>query len=213
MGKAEFSGLALVVDERVFIPRPETELLAQEVINICHNVTKSQGHKIKILDLCTGSGNIAIALTKEMPDCKIVASDISGEALQVARLNAVSNGVCDRIEFVESDLFSKFKCKFDIIVSNPPYIARREFRHLQKEVLMEPRMALDGGDDGLDFYRRIAEEAPAHLKGDGHLVMEIGYGQAAAIKEIIEKAGYLKVAKVLKDYNGIDRIITARWIN
>jgi release factor glutamine methyltransferase len=139
----------------------------------------------------------------------MVASDISEEALAVAKENANLNGVSNRISFVKSDLFREIEGSFDIIASNPPYVARDEFAGLQKEVLMEPRPAIDGGDDGLDFYRRIAPQAIGHLKEGGFLVMEIGYGQARHVAEIIEASG-LKFMGLVKDQYGIDRIISAR---
>jgi len=205
VGRAEFCGLDLVVDERVLIPRPETELLIEAA-------SKMTG-LARILDLCTGSGNIAIALTKAVTDCKIVASDISKDALTVARLNAERQCAIRSIEFVESDLFHKLSGKFDLIVSNPPYVAQYEFETLQEEVLKEPRIALDGGHDGLDFYRRIIADCPAYLNKGARLVFEIGFGQAKEIVRIIEDSGNFKVSKIGKDFNGIDRVIIAKWIN
>ena len=206
----EFYGLDLFVDPRVLIPRPETELLVEPVMA----VSKCQGVKVsRMLDLCTGSGSIAISLTKSIPECKIVASDISQAALSVARLNAKKNGVYDNIEFVQSDLFNNITGKFDIIASNPPYIAGYEFESLQKEVLMEPHIALDGGKDGLDFYRRIISEAARYLDRGGYLIIEIGFGQKEAISKIIKDYGELKLLEVKKDFSGIDRVIVAQWIN
>jgi len=202
----------LIIDERVFIPRPETELLVETVRKLIYEL-RVTSYELRILDLCTGSGNIAIALTKMVPDCKIVASDISEKALDLARLNASKLCVGGNIEFVSGDLFANVIGRFDIIVSNPPYIARFEFETLQKEVLREPGLALDGGEDGLDFYRRIALEAPQYLNKGGYLVFEIGFGQAKEVKEIIEAAKFFKVIDIKKDFNGIDRVIITRWIN
>jgi release factor glutamine methyltransferase len=151
-------------------------------------------------------------LTKSRPECKIVASDVSDGALEVARRNAGRLGAGDRIEFLKSDLFGGIEGSFDIIVSNPPYISRYEFPTLQKEVLMEPRAALDGGDDGLDFYRRIFSDSPAHLAGGGMMVLEIGYGQSAKVAEMAVSAGF-EVTGIRKDSAGIDRVVTARWTN
>jgi release factor glutamine methyltransferase len=209
IGKAEFCGIDFAVDERVLIPRPETEHLVEKVIELARECSR----ELRILDLCTGSGNIAITLTKSITNCRIVASDISEGALDVARSNAAKNGVADRIEFVKSDLFANVNGLFDIIASNPPYIARPEFETLQKEVLREPRIALDGGDDGLLFYRNILSASTLHLKPDGHIVFEIGYGQLSGIIEIIKKTGQFKVAEVKKDWRGIDRIVVVKWIN
>jgi release factor glutamine methyltransferase len=220
IGKTEFCGLELKVDERVLIPRPETELLVETAAELA-GLKASRADALDILDLCTGSGNIAIALmaarcaplTKNLSNCKIIASDISPAALEVARRNAIRNGVYAGIEFICSDLFTDIKGRFDIIVSNPPYIAKHEFTTLQEEVLREPRIALDGGSDGLDFYRRIIASMPEYLKRGGHAVMEIGYGQRAAVTEIIDKSGFFKLSGVKKDFNGIDRVIIAEWIN
>lgn len=212
VGSALFCGLDFIVDERVLIPRPETELLVEEAVRLVRGPL-SIFRSPRILDLCTGSGNIAIALTKALPDCKIVASDISKDALCVARTNAKRQGLDSEIEFIESDLFETMAGKFDLVVSNPPYIAKLEFETLQKEVLEEPRLALDGGYDGLDFYRRIVSESPAYLKNGSMVVFEIGFGHRAEVIKIIEKDKYFKVEGISKDFNGIDRVITAKWIN
>ena len=208
-GQTKFCGLDFIVNEDVLIPRPETELLVETVIAFSY---QSSAFSLKILDLCTGSGCIAIPLTKNIPECKIVASDISEAALDIARLNAEKNGVCDNIKFVQSDLFSNITGKFDIIASNPPYIAGYEFKSLQKEVLMEPHIALDGGKDGLDFYRRIISEAARYLDRGGYLIIEIGFGQKEAISKIIKDYGELKLLEVKKDFSGIDRVVTATKI-
>ena len=228
MGKSEFCGLDFIVNEDVLIPRPETEILVETVIELVAR-DKRQETSPRILDLCTGSGCIAIslmvrlrspsmpsrveALTKAITDCKIVVSDISEGALKIAEENAKVNGVFGRIDFIKSDLFKEIKGEFDIITANPPYIAKDEFYELQEEVLREPRIALDGGPDGLDFYRRIFRDAPRHLKNGGYCIMEIGYGQRDAVKEIIENSGIFKLIDVREDQYLIDRVVVARWIN
>lgn len=220
MGSVEFCGLEFHVDDRVLVPRPETELLVEIAVELAGSSSAKTG-TLDILDLCTGSGNIAIALmargcaslTKNLSNCRITASDISPAALEVARRNAIRNGVYDGLKFICSDLFTDIKGRFDIIVSNPPYIARHEFLTLQEEVLREPREALDGGADGLDFYRRIVASLPEYLKRGGYIVMEIGYGQRAALTDIIAKSGIFRLSGVKKDFNGIDRVIIAEWIN
>ena len=220
IGHTEFCGLDFIVNEDVLIPRPETELLVEEAAGLVNGLAGQRASALSVLDLCTGSGAIAVALiyrlrstlTKHPIDCKIVASDISGHALEVARLNAGRHGVSGRIKFIESDLFGNICGKFDVVISNPPYIADFEFETLPKEVLKEPRIALHGGDDGLDFYRRIIHDAPGYLKPGGCIILEIGFGQFGEIKKIIE-AGAFKVVEVKKDFNGIDRVIIARWIN
>lgn len=220
MGKTEFCGLDFLVNESVLIPRPETELLVETVVEIAGR-RSAPAEALDILDLCTGSGNIAIStavrlrlgLTTGTVNCKMIVSDISEKALAVARLNAIRHGVSEGITFVKSDLFDRLEGLFDIIVTNPPYIARGEFAVLQKEVLKEPRLALDGGDDGLDFYRRIISMAPLYLKRGGSLLMEIGFGQGKAIEGIIENFGDLKISEAKKDSNGIERVLVVRWIN
>ena len=222
MGTTVFCGLDFLVDERVLIPRPETELLVETVLEIAGSRDNNPA-SLNVLDLCTGSGNIAISLmvrlesaevlTKSHTNCRIVASDISSDALDVARRNAIRNGLCDKIDFVKSDIFNDIAGQFDIIATNPPYIAKYEFPTLQEEVLREPILALDGGEDGLDFYRRIISAAPGHLKRGGSIVMEIGYGQMPAIADIIARSSSLKLAGVKKDLNMIDRVMIAKWIN
>jgi len=213
VGRADFCGMDIAVDERVLIPRPETELLVDAAIEKCSSISSAQ-YPIRILDLCTGSGNIAIAiLTKGITDCKIVASDVSADALEVARYNAQRYNAGSMIEFVESDLFNNLNGVFDIIISNPPYIAKDEFCTLQKEVLKEPHLALYGGADGLDFYSRIISESPPHLKKGSYIILEIGYGQAEDVVNIVEFGNNFKVVDIIKDFNGIDRVVTARWIN
>jgi release factor glutamine methyltransferase len=233
IGKAEFCGLDILVDERVLIPRPETETLVQAVMELIAGRYSNTGD-LAILDLCTGSGNIAISLarevltrpastgidpepaeglTKDGRNCTIVASDISPDALELARLNAAANGVAGRIDFIQSDLFGSIDSRFDIIVSNPPYIARHEFAALQPEVLREPRIALDGGEDGLDYYRHILAGCGEHLRRGGCVAMEIGYGQRRRIARIIEEAGSLELAEVKPDRAGIERVIVAVWKN
>lgn len=212
IGKEKFFGLDFLVNEDVFIPRPETEVLVETTLEIVKG-TRHETQDTRILDLCTGSGCIAIALTKNALNCKILASDVSDKALEIAKENAILNGVYDKGSFIKSDLFKNIDGKFDIIVSNPPYIARAEFESIQKEVLREPRLALDGGEDGLSFYRRIFDEAPLYLKRGGYCMVEIGYGQREAVREIMERQGNFKVIDVRKDQYGIDRVITAKWIN
>jgi release factor glutamine methyltransferase len=203
MGTSEFCGLDMLVDERVLIPRPETELLVEAVSGL--------GAGRRILDLCTGSGCIAISLTKMMGDCTMTASDISDAALDVARSNALRHGVIDSIKFIKSDLFERITGKFDIIVSNPPYVSAAEFAELQQEVLREPRTALYGGEDGLDFYRRIFASAGNFLADGGYLALEIGYGQAGPVKRIAESVNGFEVLEIRKDSGLIDRVVIARW--
>ena len=211
MGTTDFCGLEIKVNEDVLIPRPETELLVETVIGLSEVIGQKSDVR-KILDLCTGSGCIAIALTKNLPDCKIVASDISGKAIALAGENAKTHRA-DRIEFIQSDLFCDLNGLFDIIVSNPPYISGPEFADLQEEVLKEPRIALYGGEDGLDFYRRIFNDAGKFLNDGGYVVVEIGYAQRTAVKDICENTKGFRIIDIKKDLSGIDRVIVAKWIN
>ena len=200
IGDADFCGYKIKVDERVLIPRPETEELVQQVV-----AAAEEGNSI--LDLCTGSGAIAIAVYKELEKnrrkASVTASDISEEALALAKENAEENGA--DIAFVQSDLFSRIRGRFDIIVCNPPYIPSGDIAGLQREVRdFEPRLALDGGTDGLDYYRRIAEDAGKYLVRGGMLVMEVGLGEAESVVKLFRYCDY---SMVVKDFNGIDRFV------
>ncbi len=204
-GKQEFMKLNFLVTKDVLIPRQDTEILVQEVIKLAKNINNPQ-----ILDLCTGSGAIAVSVAKYVENTKITATDISKPALEIARKNAEFNGVKNNIEFIESNLFAKLKeKKFDIIVSNPPYIETATIKTLSKDVQNEPRLALDGGKDGLDFYRKISEKAPEYLNRQGFLCLEIGYNQKKAVKQILEnKKRYINIYSK-KDLCENDRIIVA----
>ncbi len=202
--KKEFMKLNFYVDENVLIPRFDTEILVEEVLKRCH-----EG---KVLDLCTGSGAIAISIAKYMQNAQVTASDISTCALAVAKKNANDNGV--NISFIESDLFEKISDKeFDVIVSNPPYIETDEINSLSKEVQKEPILALDGGKDGLNIYRKIITNAVNYLKENGLLALEIGYNQANKVSELIKDNGKYNKIEVIKDLSGNDRVILARYKN
>ncbi len=201
-GWTEFFGMKFYVDKNVLSPRPETELVCEQAINLIN----SHNFK-KVLDLCTGSGAIAITLAKTTKS-KVEACDISRSALKIAEKNAKNLGA--KVIFFESNMFSGLKknSKFDIIVSNPPYISTKEIQLLDEEVKNhDPHISLDGGDDGLDFYRIISENAPTFLKNDGMLVLEIGEGQANAVKKLL--SANFKNIKIIKDYNNIQRIVIA----
>lgn len=181
-GLQEFMKLNFFVTKDVLIPRQDTEVLVEEVIKIAKDIPNPV-----ILDLCTGSGAIAVSLAKYIPNSKIYGIDISEKALEVAKKNAEFNGVKNSIEFRVSDLFNKIRNqKFDIIVSNPPYIKKEDIKLLPKDVQKEPKIALDGGTDGLVFYSRIAKSAYKHLRRGGYLCLEIGYNQKLQVKKIIE---------------------------
>lgn len=202
----EFMKMNFYVNKEVLIPRADTEILVEEVIQIAKKI-----HAKKILDLCTGSGAIAISLAKYIQDSQITATDISNEALEIARRNAKSNKVENQITFLSSNLWEKIpKEKYDMIVSNPPYIKREIIRTLEQEVQKEPLMALDGGWDGLDFYRNIVNHADEYLKYGGYLCLEIGYDQKIDVIELIEQEEKYIDTYGKKDFYGNDRIIITK---
>lgn len=204
LGVQSFLGRDFHVDGRVLIPRPETELLAERAIAALRR--KEPG--ASALDLCCGSGCIAVSMALEAPEAEVHACDLSVGALEVARRNAEALGAS--IVLHQGDLFRAVDgLSFDVIVSNPPYIPSSDCLSLQREVRQEPLMALDGGADGLDFYRRIADEAPAHLRPGGMLLLEVGYGQAAAVLRLMEGAGF-RDCRAHEDYQHIARMIEAR---
>jgi len=218
VGHVDFLGLTISVGKGVLIPRPETELLAEEAIAILSGqqsaVRKKQDSGFKefpcILDLCTGSGCIALALAKAFPDAEVRGTDVSKKALRYARKNAALNGIKNVI-FSEGSLFEPVKGEksFDLIVSNPPYIETSDIGGLQREIReWEPHEALDGGPDGLDYYRGILSVAAGYLRKDGKIVVELGFGQAKAAEEIARASGFTNVG-TKKDYAGIERILTA----
>ena len=202
LGSASFYGYEIKTDARALIPRPETEMLAELAIK-----TAEDGNSV--LDLCTGSGCIAVAVANETKkqgkSVKVTASDISADALALAAENVKANGA--EVALVESDLLSGIRGKFDVIMCNPPYIKRGDLSSLQSEVRdYEPMTALDGGEDGLDFYRRLAKDAPKKLKKGGTLLMECGQGQAQEIVKLFKKFDY---AMITRDLEGIERYIRA----
>lgn len=208
-GGTEFMGLEFQVDPSVLIPRPETEVLVERVLRLMDKEGLSSPY---ILDLGTGSGAIAVSLTKHNPLCKIVASDISEEVLEVAKANAALNGTEERIKFILSDLFNGIdeNERFDLIISNPPYIPAENYEALPLEVKSEPRLALDGGRKGLEFYNKIIPESVKRLKGGGYLVLEMGFGQAETIKRLADQTGSFSETEMIRDYNGINRVFFAR---
>lgn len=204
--RQEFMRLMFYVDENVLIPRPDTEILVEEVIKIAKKINAK-----KILDLCTGSGAIAVSLAKYIEGSQITATDISRKALSIAKLNAVNNDVEDKITFVSSDLFQNIpEEKYDIIVSNPPYIKRNVIQKLDKEVRKEPIIALDGGDDGLKFYKKIIDNAYEYLKYKGYLCFEIGYDQKDEVTKLIENEGKYIDTYSKKDLYDNDRIVITK---
>jgi len=208
LGECEFMGLKFTVNPSVLVPRPETELLVELAIE----KIKDKKEPSRILDIGTGSGNIAVSLAKFIPNAVITALDCSVEALAVARQNAKASEVEHRIGFFEADIFSVFALqnKFDLIISNPPYIPSHEIKNLPLDVQQEPRLALDGGEDGLKFYRHIFSYAVKHLTEGGCLLMEIGDGQSPALERILQIYPELSF-EFHKDYKETDRILAAKF--
>lgn len=210
-GEQEFMGLCFHVNEHTLIPRQDTEILVEEAM-------RYMGDGMRILDLCTGSGCILLSLLKYSNECEGIGTDISDKALKTARENADALGL--DAAFLEGSLYeplAAYKSKrtndtlFDMIISNPPYIESAEIETLMPEVRdFEPRIALDGGSDGLDFYRRIIDEAPVHMRKGAMIFLEIGYDQAAAVSGLLKDRGFSDI-EIVKDYSGNDRVALAVW--
>ncbi|MEK6726909.1 MAG: peptide chain release factor N(5)-glutamine methyltransferase [Deltaproteobacteria bacterium] len=231
-GQQEFWSLDFKVTPDVLIPRPETEILVEEAIKVVsgqgsgasENRLPTTDHRPLIFDLCTGSGCIAVSLAHELEDALVYAADASEAALKVARENAKKNGVQDRVTFLKGDLYGALENRppttdhrpllFDLIVSNPPYIKNIDIPHIQPEVRdYEPMMAVDGGTEGLDFYKRIVADAPNHLSPHGWLMVEVGEGQAEAVSEMMKDAGGFDSPLTVKDLAGIERVVKARKLS
>jgi release factor glutamine methyltransferase len=213
LGHQEFWSIDFKVDPRVLIPRPETELLVEESLSILSE--KTFGQRPYVLEIGTGSGAIAIALAKEVGPIFLVATDVSRDALLLAKENARTAGVERQIDFVNGDLFgplrpSREKKPFDLILSNPPYIVRSKISTLMKEVKdHEPTIALNGGEDGLAFYRRIIPEARRYLKAGGWLLFEVALGQGSNVSDLIQKDGCFFKPECIPDLSGIGRVVKA----
>lgn len=202
-GTQEFMGFDFKVNPDVLVPRQDTELLVERAVQYINSLQE----KVKVLDMCTGSGCIAISVDKLCPNAEVVAVDISEKALLVAEENNRQNST--NVTFLHSDLFENIQGQFDIIISNPPYIKTEEIQGLMQEVKEhEPILALDGDWDGLKFYRRISKQSEKSLKNGGKIMLEIGYDQGKTVPEILEKDGFKEI-KVLKDLSGNDRVIIA----
>lgn len=207
-GEAGFRLLDLTVDERVLVPRPETEILVEEALR----AIDGGGPDGSVLDIGCGSGAIAISVAHERPAVRVLATDISSDALAVARGNAERHGVSDRVGFVCGDLLDPIHtdARFDLIVSNPPYIEHADIEALQPEVRdFEPHLALDGGADGLDVIRRLAVASGAHLLPGGRLLVEVGAGQSSTVEQVLREAGFAEASvRTTQDLAGVNRVVT-----
>jgi len=207
VGEKEFWSLLFEVNHHVLIPRPETEILVEEVLKICHSI----GNSPKILEIGTGCGAISVSLAHELRRARIVATDISREAISVAMSNAKRHGVEHQISFHEGSLFQPVSGFFDVIVSNPPYISEAEFARLPRDVHeFEPETALLAGADGHLFHREIARLGASHLEGGGWLLMEIGSGQRDQVQHILGESGFYDSVTFRTDYAGLVRVSIAR---
>ena len=214
LGKADFMGFEFLVTADALIPRQETEILVETVMRYVSNL-QPPASGLQALDIGTGSGCIAVSLAKLLTDAHITATDISEEALSLARRNAKFHDVGHIVHFVQSDLFNSDELRakpYDLIISNPPYVRSDDIATLQPEVRHEPRIALDGGADGLDFYRRIVRQAPAYLRQGGFLMLEIGFDQKEEIKNIFKNAHNFEIIEFVRDYNRFERVVVAKRI-
>lgn len=208
VGHKEFYGLDLAVEPGILIPRPETEFLVEKSLAIIAKMDKP-----RIADICCGSGAIAVAIAVNNKKVKVFASDISPLAQKLTEKNSKAHNVEDRVIFLKGNLFSPFARKnisnLDLIVSNPPYIPKAQLDYLPKDVKKEPKLALDGGEDGLNFYRIISKKAAIYLKPGGHLILEIGWNQARDVKKLLEQEDFMGI-EIMKDYAGFDRVVLGK---
>jgi release factor glutamine methyltransferase len=211
-GRREFWSLEFEVSADVLIPRPETERLVEVAVALAQEFSCAEA--LRVLDVGTGSGAIAISLAEELPSAIISAIDVSSAALKVARANAARHDVSERVHFIHGDLFEQFGrsgARFDLIVSNPPYIPSADIDRLEPEARSwEPRLALDGGVDGLDLYRRIAREAHDYMARDGVIAMEVGATMGEEVASLFSEVGYYTGLTIVPDYAGRDRVVVAR---
>lgn len=200
----EFMKMNLYINKNVLIPRADTEILVEEALNIIKNEKCK-----KVLDLCTGSGAVGISIAKYSQVERVMLTDISLSALKVAKINVERQNL-KNVEITQSDLFSNINEKFNIIISNPPYIETETIKKLSKDVQNEPVLALDGGRDGLDIYRKIIKDASNYLEKEGYLALEIGYNQKQAVINLLENSNRYKNIYSKKDLSGNDRIVVCR---
>ncbi len=212
VGHTEFYSLEIDVSPAVLIPRPDTEVLVENAVGFL----RQQGGRRFVCDLCTGSGCVAVAIAKNHPDCKIIATDVSSDALEIAAANVAKHGLEDRIELRQGHFFEPLlpyldKQRFDLIVVNPPYVSDSEYAGLDRNVRdYEPSSALLAGQDGLDAYRQIIPQASEHLTDDGVLMLEIGYEQAEAVSKLLAETGDFSPPQVKKDTASRDRVVICR---
>ena len=203
LGISEFMGLQFKVNSNVLIPRPETELIVEQA----NKFIKENNFK-QVLDLCTGSGAIAVSVAHYNDNISVVATDISPKALQVAKENAITNNVSNKVEFIESNMFDNIiDKKFDIIISNPPYVTEKEYKGLERELFFEPKNAFLAGEDGLDFYKIIADNSARYLNPKGVLLLELNANISLQIADLFSDFLFVKI---IKDYSGLDRILVAQ---
>lgn len=203
----EFFGMKLYVNENVLIPQPDTEILVQEVLKIIAN---QKDENIEVLDMCTGSGCIGIAVVKNKENINMTLADISSDAIEVAKINAQNTHTLEKLKFIKTDMFENIENKYNIIVSNPPYIETSVIKSLDKQVQNEPNIALDGGEDGLIFYRILINEGHKYLKPQGYLCMEIGYNQRQKVIQILEQSEKYVDIYSIKDFSNNDRVVIAK---
>ena len=213
VGSTSFMGLQFVVDPRVFIPRPETETLVEQVMMICNK--REHEERLEILDIGTGSGNIAVAIAKLVRGVHVTTIDTSEDALSVARTNAAAHGVTENVKFERMDVFGSVESgigiPFDLLVSNPPYVSASEWNELQPEVrLFEPQGAVSDQGDGFKYYRRLAQVAPLLLRPNGSVVMEVGAGQAKQVEDIFKGSGFTDL-QVVPDLQEVERVVVGVW--
>ena len=212
IGKAHFYGLEFKVTPAVLVPRPETELLVTEALNFLRQTIRPT---VDVLDLCTGSGCVAVALAANVVEAEVIAADCSGDALQIARSNIKQHDLLERVSTCRSDLFANIeqsgKAVFDLIVSNPPYVSTAQFEKLSPTIRNhEPRQALQAGDDGLDYHRRILADCQAYLADGAALMLEVAYDQAGQVVGLCEQAGFLTDIATVRDALGHERVVRAR---
>jgi release factor glutamine methyltransferase len=211
IGHVDFRGLEVACDPRALIPRPETELLVEQVLQAVSNFKFQVSSFLRVADVCTGTGCVGLALAHELPNAVVTAIDISQDALSLAKENAQRQGLSDRFQCLENDLLDGFaERSLDAVVSNPPYILSNAWKTLDASVKeFEPQLALDGGEDGMNLIRPLVAQAARVLKPGGGLFLEIGYDQGGAVFQTLENAGFEQV-RIVKDFAGLDRIVTGQ---